>query len=55
MTNLYAPILDASKIVTLDAIAEDAGPPVGAVGTLVSSLVDLNPPSGGVDNVTDAR
>ena len=54
MTNLYAPILDASKIVTLDDIAEDAGPPVGAVGTLVSSLVDLNPPAGGANNVTDA-
>ena len=54
MTNVYAPILDASKIVTLDAIAEDAGPPVGAVGTLVSSLVDLNPPAGGANNVTDA-
>src|SRR4029079_15736025 len=52
MTNT-APILDASKIVVLDAIAEDPGLPVGAVGTLVSTLVDLNPPTGGPDNVTD--
>ncbi|MCA9422642.1 MAG: tandem-95 repeat protein, partial [Nitrospira sp.] len=32
---------------------EDAGPPVGAVGTLVSSLVDLDTIPGGHDNVTD--
>ena len=39
---------------TLDAVAEDAGAPVGAVGTLISGIVDLNPPAGGQDNVTDA-
>lgn len=49
-----APVLDASQIVVLDAVTEDAGPPVGAVGTLVSSIVDLNSTSGGLDNVTDA-
>ena len=49
-----APVLDASQIVVVDAVTEDAGPPVGAVGTLVSSIVDLNSTSGGLDNVTDA-
>ncbi len=34
-------------------MAEDAGVPVGAVGTLISSLVDFASPSGQVDNVTD--
>ncbi len=48
-----APVLDASKTPTLVAIAEDAGPPSGAVGTLVSSLVDFASPAGQVDNVTD--
>ncbi len=48
-----APVL-ADTVVTLDAVGEDAGAPSGAVGTLVSNLVDLNPPSGGQDNVTDA-
>jgi hypothetical protein len=32
---------------------EDAGARRGAVGTLVSSLVDFASPSGRVDNVTD--
>ena len=36
----------------LAAENEDVGAPVGAVGTLVSSLVDL-PGGGGLDNVTD--
>ncbi len=48
-----APVLDAGKTPVLDAENEGAGAPVGAVGTLVSSLVDLNPPAGGLDNVTD--
>ena len=48
-----APVLDAGALPVLTAVAEDAGAPVGAVGTLVSSLVDLNPPAGGLDNVTD--
>jgi T1SS-143 domain-containing protein len=38
---------------SLDAVAEDAGAPAGAVGTLVSDLVDLDGGSGH-DNVTDA-
>jgi len=38
---------------TLAAVDEDAGAPVGAVGTLVSSLVDLNPPATGNNNVSD--
>src|SRR5262245_5569305 len=48
-----APVLDAAKSPTLAAENEDAGAPVGAVGTLVSSLVDFASPTGPVDNVTD--
>ena len=48
-----APILDNSPILNLDPVSEDPGAPVGAVGTLVSSLVDLAG-GGGLDNVTDA-
>ena len=50
---LGAPVLDASKSPTLTPLNEDAGAPSGAVGTLVSSLVDFASPSGQVDNVTD--
>ena len=49
-----APVLNSAATPVLAAENEDAGAPVGAVGTLVSSLVDLNPPAGGLDNVTDA-
>lgn len=48
-----APVLDASKSPVLNSELQNAGAPVGAVGTLVSALVDLNPPAGGLDNVTD--
>ena len=48
-----APVLDASKSPVLGPVVEDAPAPVGAVGTLVSALVDLTDPSGGLDNVTD--
>ncbi|MCC7501573.1 MAG: PKD domain-containing protein [Flavobacteriales bacterium] len=48
-----APVLNASASPALGAVNEDAGAPVGAVGTLVSALVDLAVPSGQVDNVTD--
>jgi hypothetical protein len=34
-------------------VNEDAGPPVIQFATPVMSLVDLNPPAGGLDNVTD--
>ena len=37
----------------INRVAEEAGPPSGAVGTLISTLADLNPPAGGQDNVTD--
>ncbi|HVS22894.1 MAG TPA: cadherin-like domain-containing protein, partial [Gammaproteobacteria bacterium] len=47
-------VLDVTKSPALGAINVGAGAPVGAVGTLVSSLVDLAVPSGQVDNVTDA-
>ena len=49
-----APVLDAGGSPTLATITEDAAAPVGAVGTLVSSLVDFAAPAGEVDNVTDA-
>ena len=48
-----APVLDDSRTPVLSPTTEDAGAPSGAVGTLVSSLVDLAVPSGQVDNVTD--
>ncbi|WP_212001903.1 calcium-binding protein [Bradyrhizobium sp. JYMT SZCCT0180] len=48
-----APVLNAAATPAGTAVAEDAGAPVGAVGTLVSQLVDLNSPAGGLDNVTD--
>ncbi|MCS6329467.1 MAG: DUF4347 domain-containing protein, partial [Nitrospira sp.] len=51
---LAAPVLDATRSPTLNAVTEDAGAPSGSVGTLVSSLVDFAAPSGQVDNVTDA-
>ncbi|WP_418316904.1 putative Ig domain-containing protein [Piscinibacter sakaiensis] len=49
-----APVLDAAKSPVLATIAANAPAPVGAVGTLVSALVDLTNPAGGLDNVTDA-
>ena len=48
-----APALDPSKAPGLGDVLEDAGAPSGAVGTLVSALVDFAVPSGQVDNVTD--
>ncbi len=48
-----APVLNTAPSVLMSAVLEDAGAPVGAVGTLVSALVDLTPPAGGLDNVTD--
>ncbi|MCA9060270.1 MAG: hypothetical protein KDA85_17295, partial [Planctomycetaceae bacterium] len=49
-----APVLDNSKNPALTAQNEDAGAPSGAVGTLVSALVDFASPTGQVDNVTDS-
>ena len=49
-----APVLNAARAPVLAAQAEDAGAPVGAVGTLVSALADLASQPGGLDNVTDA-
>ncbi|MCC6609877.1 MAG: DUF4347 domain-containing protein [Burkholderiales bacterium] len=48
-----ASVLDASESPILATEQEDAGPPSGAVGTLVSVLVDFAVPAGQVDNVTD--
>ncbi|MBI3898161.1 MAG: DUF4347 domain-containing protein [Gammaproteobacteria bacterium] len=47
-----APVLDPSKLISV-TVNEDALAPSGAVGTLVSSLVDFASPSGQVDNVTE--
>ncbi|MGJ3704451.1 beta strand repeat-containing protein [Variovorax sp. AFSI2.2] len=49
-----APVLSAAATPALASVDQGAGAPAGAVGTLVSSLVNLNPPSGGLDNVSDA-
>ncbi len=46
-----APVLDNTKTPVLGAINEDAGAPSGAVGTLISSLVDI---VGALSNVTDS-
>jgi hypothetical protein len=48
-----APVLDATDSPIVAAVNEDAPAPSGAVGTLVSSLVDMAG-GGGFDNVTDA-
>jgi hypothetical protein len=48
-----APVLITSATPVLGAVNEDAAAPGVGSGTLVSSLVDLNPPAGGNDNVTD--
>ncbi len=48
-----APVLDATRTPVLLSVNEQAAAPSGAVGTLVSSLVDFATPSGQVDNVTD--
>ncbi|HET6157979.1 MAG TPA: VCBS domain-containing protein [Dongiaceae bacterium] len=48
-----APVLDGSKTPVLDSENQGSGAPSGTVGTLVSNLIDLNPPAGGLDNVTD--
>ena len=47
-----APILNASLTPTLAAVNEDAGVPVGAVGTAISSIADLTG-GGGLNNITD--
>ena len=47
-----APVLDPSASPVLAAEIQNAGAPVGAVGTLVSALVDF-PGGGGLNNVTD--
>ncbi len=49
-----APVLISAATPVLANVLQNAGGPSGAVGTLVSSLVNLNPPAGGLDNVSDA-
>ncbi len=48
-----SPILVYTPGLVLNPISQNAGPPIAAVGTLVSSLVDLDQPTGGLDNVSD--
>jgi len=48
-----APTLESAQSPAVGTINEDPGAPSGAVGTLVSSLVDFASPSGQADNVTD--
>ncbi|MGE6690802.1 VCBS domain-containing protein, partial [Stutzerimonas stutzeri] len=48
-----APVLDASADLAV-TVAEDAGVPQGAVGFLVSEIVDLTSNGGTLDNVSDA-
>lgn len=48
-----APVLDASKTPQLSSVVQDSDVPTGAVGTLISSLVDFASPAGQVDNVSD--
>ena len=50
----HAPVLNASKSPVLAPECQNAGAPSGAVGTLISALVDFAVPSGQVDNVTDS-
>jgi hypothetical protein len=45
-----APVLDVAKSPVLNSVAQDAGLPVGRVGTLIDGLVHL---SGSLKNVTD--
>jgi hypothetical protein len=49
-----APVLNKNKSPTLTMELEDAAVPKGAVGTLVSKLIDFATPAGQVDNVTDS-
>jgi Ca2+-binding RTX toxin-like protein len=49
-----APVLNASQTPVLGGVNTGTGVPTGAVGTLVSALVDFTTPPGQVDNVTDA-
>ena len=50
-----APTLDTARSPALAGQSEDAGAPSGAVGTLVSALVDFASPAGQLDNVADAN
>jgi Ca2+-binding RTX toxin-like protein len=49
-----APVLNAGASPVLATVNENVGAPVGSVGTLVSALIDPNPPATGLNNVSDA-
>jgi VCBS repeat-containing protein len=48
-----APVLNGLASPSLASVNENAGAPAGAVGTLVSGLVDFASTEGGLNNVTD--
>src|SRR4051812_6490816 len=49
-----APVLDATMSPALAPMYSTSAAPAGAVGSLVSTIVDYASPTGQVDNVTDA-
>jgi hypothetical protein len=49
-----APVLNTARTPTMSPQWQDDPVPTGAVGTVVSSLIDLATPAGQIDNVTDA-
>jgi hypothetical protein len=53
-TTNNAPVLNVAASPTLGTVNVGVATPTGLVGTLVSDLVDLNPPVAGLNNVTDA-
>jgi hypothetical protein len=53
ITHNHAPVLDNSKSPAFSTVAQNAGVPVGAVGNLISTFVDLTTPAGQLDNVSD--
>jgi hypothetical protein len=48
-----APVLNVAKTPVLDSVVGGSGAPSGAVGSLISKLVDVAVPAGQLDNVTD--
>ncbi len=48
-----APVLNVASTPVLNPVNEDAGAPLGPVGTPIFGLVDFATPPGQVDNVTD--
>jgi hypothetical protein len=51
--NYRPPALDTSKSPQFNSVSANAGAPVGAVGTLMSQIIDQVNVPGGLDNVSD--